>query len=53
MNIPDNPLNYIQITQQMKINVEILKKELSDHVDNEIERFKKEILIIKSPGYFE
>ena len=38
---------YLEISKYMKQNVDILKKELSDHIDSEIERFKIEIEKVK------
>jgi hypothetical protein len=34
--------NFKDIAMQMRLNVDILKQEITKHVDNEIERFKKE-----------
>ncbi len=41
--IPENSPTFQEISTQMRINVDILKKEISDHCDKEIERFKNEI----------
>lgn len=40
--IPDYEPTYEEITIQMRINADIIKKEISDHIDKEIERFKRE-----------
>jgi hypothetical protein len=34
--IPQNTPTFEEVSKQMRINVDILKKELSDHVDKEI-----------------
>lgn len=34
--------NFQNISTLMRINVEILKKEITDHVDKELKRFKDE-----------
>ena len=41
--IPTAELNYSEISKMMRINVDILMKELTDHCDKEIKRFKEEI----------
>lgn len=43
IRIPDYIIDYREISKFMKINVDILKKELTEHIDKEIERFKMEI----------
>jgi hypothetical protein len=40
-NMPTYYPSFEEISKQMKINVEILKKEISEHIDKEIERLKK------------
>ncbi len=42
-HIPSVTLDYTEIAKAMKINIDILKKDLSDHVDSEIKRFKETI----------
>ncbi len=43
INIPDcNPTPY-EIAKQMRLNADIIMKEISEHVDKEIVRFKKGI----------
>ena len=37
-----------EIAKQMRINVDILKYEITEYIDKEIERFKKEIEKVKS-----
>ena len=41
--IPIHTPTFEEISVQMRINCDILKREISDHVDDEIKRFKKEI----------
>ena len=41
--IPQYTPTFEQVSKQMRINVDILKQEISDHVDKEIERLRKEI----------
>ena len=42
-SIPDPSLDYVEISKQLYVNCEIIKKEISDHVNKEIERLKREI----------
>jgi hypothetical protein len=48
-NIPQYAPNYEEITKMMRINADILKKEISLHVDQEIIRIKKEFYKIEYP----
>ena len=41
--IPEYMPTFQEISTQMRINVDFLKKEISDHCDSEIQRFKNEI----------
>lgn len=38
-----DPVNYQDIEKHMRKNVDILKEEITNHVNSEIERFRKEI----------
>lgn len=40
-NMPTYYLSFEEISKQMKINVDTLKKEISEHIDKEIERLKQ------------
>lgn len=42
-SIPNPAPDPQEIAKQIRINCDIVKKEISDHVDAEIARFKKEI----------
>jgi hypothetical protein len=46
--IPSATIDYVQLNKMMKYNIDILKSEITDHIDCEIERFKNEINHIKS-----
>lgn len=39
--IPDCMPSYYEVSKQLRINVECIKKEITLHVDMELERFKK------------
>lgn len=41
--IPDDYPTFYEQAHQMRINADIIKKEISNHVDAEIARFKKEL----------
>jgi hypothetical protein len=41
--IPDYYNPFSKQAHQMRINADIIKKEITDHVDAEIARFKKEL----------
>jgi len=41
--IPTYTPSFEDVSKQMRINLDVLKKEFSDHVDSEIERFNKNI----------
>lgn len=43
--LPESLPNFQEISKQMRINADILKLEISDHVDKEIQRFRKEMKI--------
>jgi hypothetical protein len=43
--IPDFAPAYREVAKQMRINVDILKKEISDHIDKELERLSKEMKV--------
>lgn len=45
--IPSYTPTFEEISKQMKINQEIVMKEISEHVDKELERFRKEMNEIK------
>ncbi len=47
-SIPPYTPTFEEISKQMRINQEIVMKQISDHVDREIERFKKEIECLKT-----
>jgi hypothetical protein len=40
IKIPSENIDYREVARLMRINIDILKKELTDHVNNEIERFQ-------------
>ncbi len=42
-NLPDYLPTPQEIAKQMRINVDILKFEITEHIDREIERFRKEV----------
>lgn len=42
-SIPDCMPDHQEIAKQMRINADIIKKEITDHVDKEIKRFKQEM----------
>lgn len=46
--IPDFLPTFKEISEQMKINQEIVMKEISDHTNKELERFKNELDKIKN-----
>lgn len=46
--IPQYIPTFEEISKQMRINQEIVMKEISEHVDKEIERLKKEIECLKT-----
>jgi len=39
--IPEGIPTFEETSKQMRINVDILKKEFTDHVDKEIKRFRE------------
>ena len=41
--VPSEPIDYKQVSKLMRQNVDILKREISVHIDLELERFKDEI----------
>lgn len=43
IDIPSSDIDYREVARLMRLNVEILKKELSDHVSMEIDRFHESI----------
>ncbi len=43
--IPEYTPTSEEIAKQMRINADIIKKEISDHVDQELKRFKEELKI--------
>ncbi len=45
--IPNPQPTYKEISEQMRINADILMKEVSEHINSEIERFKLEIWKIR------
>lgn len=46
--IPDPTPTFSEVANQMKINADILKQEITDHTNAEILRFKHEILDFRS-----
>lgn len=40
--IPDCEPNPMEISKQLRINADILKQEITDHIDSELKRFKSE-----------
>ncbi len=38
--IPEYSPTFEELSKQMRINADIIMKEISDHVDSELERFK-------------
>lgn len=42
-SLPPYVPDFSEIAKQMRINVDVLKKEITQHVDFELARFKKEI----------
>ena len=46
--IPEYSPSFHEIATQMRINVDILKQEITEHINREIERFKSEIAELKS-----
>lgn len=51
--IPEYTPNFEEIAKQQRINIDNLKQEVTDHIDSELDRFKRQIQIMQSPGYFE
>jgi len=45
--IPNHTPTFEEISKQMRINVDILKDEISNHCEREIEIFKKQCMEIK------
>jgi len=45
--IPEYIPTFKEISTQMRINIDFLKKEISDHCDSEIQRFKNQIEALK------
>ncbi len=45
--IPNLEPDFVEISRYMRINVDILKNEISDHIDAELKRFNQEIQKIK------
>lgn len=41
--IPPAYLDHQEISKQLRINIDILNKEISEHVDKELDRFKKQM----------
>lgn len=41
-SLPVPEIDFQEVAKQMRLNADILMKEISDHVDKEIERFKRE-----------
>lgn len=52
INIPEYTPSFKEVSKQMRINADIIMKEISDHVDREIERFKQHLCEIKVPDAF-
>lgn len=46
--IPQHIPTFEEISTQIRINQEIVMKEITEHIDKEIERFKKEIECLKT-----
>ncbi len=42
-SIPDCKPSYEEISKQMRINFDILKQEITDHIDKELKRFRQEL----------
>ncbi len=38
--IPDSHADFKEVAKQMRINVDILKEEITKHIDDELKRFK-------------
>ena len=49
--IPVSIPNPEQIATQQEINAEIIKQEITDHINNELRRFSREIGAIKNEGH--
>ena len=43
IDIPSADIDYREVARLMRINIDIFKKELSDHVSMEIDRFHESI----------
>lgn len=39
IKIPSSDIDYRDVARLMRINIEILKKEITEHVNQELERF--------------
>lgn len=53
LKLPEKEADLQEVSRLMRTNCDILKEEITKHVDTEIERFKKQIEVIRHPGYFE
>jgi hypothetical protein len=51
-DLPEGYISPEEMSKQLRINVDILKKEFTDHIDAEIHRFKYQLMCIQTPGYF-
>lgn len=43
MKIPDPQPSFTDIARQMRINVDILKEEITNHINTELKRFRNEL----------
>jgi hypothetical protein len=41
--IPSVDIDYREVARLMRVNIDILKKELTDHVNEELQRFEDEM----------
>ena len=41
IDIPSANVDYREVARMMRINIDCLKKEITEHVDNELERFRQ------------
>jgi hypothetical protein len=43
IRIPTEEVDYREVARIMRINIDLLKKELTDHVDSELRRFEQSL----------
>ena len=51
ISIPDAVTDPRELSKLLKINVDFLKKEITDHIDAELRRFAIEVASIKNEGH--